>query len=320
MLAQLKTLPWPIRYLFNFFLWPVTLTFISFQRFTNKFVKISLAFVLSVVVLPLWWIVLAGVYVGIANPSSEITTANEKSEIATTSPQPENSASDVGEKIVPSNEAQSQLDTSSSNPQIEISYSQLSTSCDDYYFAGSLKVTNESNVPVTGRVEIPVETYEKFIIPLSGVFYDLQPSESQIITLEGGEGCKEDQVLGDPYTVFTIPSESNLNTINRLNAFTWSNESISCDGPSGLIRLIATVRNDSEFTLTAGFQAYVLNGEQPESYVEAGVKGTSYFGSVYQINPGEERKVDFGYGGFCIKDRKEFDGPYAVEFETRFTY
>ena len=158
------------------------------------------------------------------------------------------------------------------------------------------------------------------MIPLSGVFLDLPPDSFTVISLEGGEGCKKGQVIGEPSTVFTIPSDENLKTLNQLNAFEWSAVKASCDGPSERVSLKATARNVSEFTLTAGIEAHVANGPLSQGQIDAGLKGTSFLGTIYRLGPGETREISFGYGDSCIKGKKGFDGPYTTQFETRFTY
>ncbi|KGA20204.1 hypothetical protein GM50_3005 [freshwater metagenome] len=210
--------------------------------------------------------------------------------------------------------------TPSVSPVVSVSYGAVTTDCTDYYMGGTLEVRNSGNTPISGRAEIPVTTYEKFIIPLSGVFLDLPPDSFTVISLQGGEGCKKGQVVGEPSTVFTIPSDENLITLNQLNAFEWSAVKATCDGPSERVSLKATARNVSEFTLTAGIEAFVANGPLSQGQIEAGLKGTSFLGTIYRLGPGETREISFGYGDSCIKGKKGFDGPYTTQFETRFTY
>ena len=210
--------------------------------------------------------------------------------------------------------------TPSVSPVVSVSYGAVTTDCTDYYMGGTLEVRNSGNTPISGRAEIPVTTYEKFMIPLSGVFLDLPPDSFTVISLEGGEGCKKGQVVGEPSTVFTIPSDENLETLNQLNAFEWSAVKAMCDGPSERVSLKATARNVSEFTLTAGIEAFVANGPLTQGQIEAGRKGTSFLGTIYRLGPGETREISFGYGDSCIKGKKGFDGPYTTHFETRFTY
>ena len=210
--------------------------------------------------------------------------------------------------------------TPSVSPVVSVSYGAVTTDCTDYYMGGTLEVRNSGNTPISGRAEIPVTTYEKFMIPLSGVFLDLPPDSFTVISLEGGEGCKKGQVVGEPSTVFTIPSDENLETLNQLNAFEWSAVKATCDGPSERVSLKATARNVSEFTLTAGIEAFVANGPLSQGQIEAGRKGTSFLGTIYRLGPGETREISFGYGDSCIKGKKGFDGPYTTQFETRFTY
>ena len=210
--------------------------------------------------------------------------------------------------------------TPSVSPVVSVSYGAVTTDCTDYYMGGTLEVRNSGNTRVSGRAEIPVTTYEKFMIPLSGVFLDLPPDSFTVISLEGGEGCKKGQVIGEPSTVFTIPSDENLKTLNQLNAFEWSAVKASCDGPSERVSLKATARNVSEFTLTAGIEAHVANGPLSQGQIDAGLKGTSFLGTIYRLGPGETREISFGYGDSCIKGKKGFDGPYTTQFETRFTY
>ena len=206
------------------------------------------------------------------------------------------------------------------SPVINLAYGAVTTDCTDYFMTGTLEVRNSGNTPISGRAEIPVSTYEKFMIPLSGIFLDLPPDSFTVISLEGGEGCKKGQKIGKPATVFTIPSQENLRTLNQLNAFEWTNVKATCDGPSGFVRLKASARNTSEFTLTAGIEAYLANGPLSQGQIDAGARGNSYFGTIYKLGPGETGEVDFGYGDSCIKGKKGFDGPYFTEFETRFTY
>jgi hypothetical protein len=206
------------------------------------------------------------------------------------------------------------------SPIVSISYGEVTTGCSDYYMTGTLEVTNNGNTPISGRAEIPVFTYEKFIVPLSGIFLNLPPDSSTVIALEGGEGCKKGQTLGTPTTVFTIPSESGLKTLNQFGAFEWSEVTASCDKGAGFIKLVATARNTSEYELTAGIEARVTNGPLSQGQIDAGVKGTAFFGTIYKLAPGQTRVINFGYGGYCVKGKKGDDGPYSTEFEVRFTY
>ena len=206
------------------------------------------------------------------------------------------------------------------SPIVNISYGAVTTGCSDYFMTGTLEVINKGNTPISGRAEIPVYTYEKFMVPLSGIFLNIPPDSSTVIALEGGEGCKAGQEVGSPSTVFTIPSNDSLETLNQLDAFEWSAVKASCDAGSGLVKLSATARNVSQYILTAGIEARVTNGPLSQGEINAGLKGTAYFGTIYKLAPGQSRVIDFGYGGNCIKGRKGFDGPYATEFETRFTY
>ena len=73
-----------------------------------------------------------------------------------------------------------------------------------------------------------------------------------------------------------------------------------------------TVRNITEFTLTAGIEVNLINGER-ESF-------DSFYGTIYKLGPGEIREIDFGYGESCQKGVRGFQGPYTTQFETRFTY
>ena len=223
------------------------------------------------------------------------------------------------QKVDTSEEAASEPSPTAS-PVIEVAYGAVTTNCDDYFMTGTLEVKNLGNIPISGRAELPVSTYEKFMIPLSGVFLDLPPESSTVINLEGGEGCKKGQVVGKPVTVFTIPGTENLSTLNLLNAFEWKFVSAVCDKGSGFVRLKAIATNTTSYTLTAGIQAYLANGPLSQGQKDAGVRGTSYFGTIYKILAGESREIDFGYGDSCIKGRTGFDGPYFTEFETVFTY
>ena len=203
---------------------------------------------------------------------------------------------------------------------VDVNYQNFETNCDSDYFSGSLEIVNSSNVSVSGRVDVPVKTYEKFMIPLSGVFLNLPADSSTVISLTGKTECKKGQIVGEPEIVFTFPSSRGLQEVNRLDAFKWSNVSATCDAPSGLVRLRATALNTTSLELTAGIQAYLANGPLSDGQKRAGSKGTSYFGTIDRLKPGESQVVDFGYGDSCIKGRKGFDGPYFTEFETIFTY
>ena len=198
------------------------------------------------------------------------------------------------------------------SPIISVSYGAITTNCEGYNMSGTLEVKNSGNTSISGRAEIPVFTYEKFMIPLSGVFLDLAPGSTTVISLEGGEGCKAGQVVGQPSTAFTIPSEVKLQTLNLLDSFEWSAVKAICDKESELISLKATVRNISEFTLTAGIEANLATGER-ESF-------KSFYGTIYKLGPGETREIDFGYGESCQEGVSGFQGPYTTAFETRFTY
>lgn len=205
-------------------------------------------------------------------------------------------------------------------PEIELEYKNLTTDCSDSYLKGTLEVLNLGNISISGRVELPVFTDEKFMVPLSGIFLDIAPLTSKFIDLESKAGCKKSQKVGEPETVFTIPSLDNLERINVSDAFKWSGISTVCDGPFGRVKLTATVKNLSDSQLTAGIKAYLSNGPLSEGSKKAGLKGDSLLATIYKINPGESRRIDFGYGSSCIKGAKGFDGPYFVEFETMFTY
>ena len=198
------------------------------------------------------------------------------------------------------------------SPIISVSYGAVTIDCAGSDISGTLEVKNSGNTPISGRAEIPVTTYEKYIIPLSGVFLDLAPGSSTVISLEGAQGCKAGQVIGEPTTAFTIPSQTKLQTLNLLDAFEWSAIKAICDKGSELISLKATVRNITEFTLTAGIEVNLTNGER-ESF-------DSFYGTIYKLGPGETRAIDFGYGESCQKGVRGFQGPYTTQFETRFTY
>jgi len=206
------------------------------------------------------------------------------------------------------------------SPIVEISYGAVTTACNDDDITGTLEVTNNGNTPISGRAEIPVFTYEKFVVPISGIFLNLPPDSSTVISLEGGAGCKKGQTIGEPRTVFTMPSQDGLKTLNQLDAFEWSEVTASCDKGAEYIKLVATARNTSEYELTAGIEARVTNGPLTESQMKAGLKGSPFYGTIYKIAPGESRVVNFGYGGYCVKGQKGDDGPYSTEFEVRFTY
>lgn len=205
-------------------------------------------------------------------------------------------------------------------PEIKLEYKNLTTDCSESYMRGTLEVSNLGNIYISGRVEVPVTTYEKFMVPLSGIFLDIAPLTSKFIDLESKAGCKKSQKVGEPATVFTIPSLDNLERINVPDAFKWSGISTFCDGPFGRVNLKATVKNLSDSQLTAGINAYLSNGPLSEGSKKAGLKGNSLLATIYKINPGESRRINFGYGSSCIKGAKGFDGPYFVEFETVFTY
>ena len=198
------------------------------------------------------------------------------------------------------------------SPVISVSYGAVTTNCTESYMTGTLEVKNSGNTPISGRAEVPVSNYEKFMIPLSGVFLDLAPGSTTVISLESGQECKAGQVVGQPTTAFTIPSEVKLQTLNLLDSFEWSAVKAICDKESELISLKATVRNISEFTLTAGIEANLANGER-QSF-------NSFYGTIYKLPPGETREIDFGYGESCEKGVRGFPGPYTTVFETRFTY
>ncbi len=206
------------------------------------------------------------------------------------------------------------------SPVVSISYGAVTTGCSGYFMTGTLEVTNNGNTPISGRAEIPVFTYEKFMVPLSGIFLNVPPDSTTVISLEGGEGCKKGQTLGAPTTVFTIPSQDGLKTINQFGAFEWSAVTASCDKGAGFIKLVATARNTSEYELTAGIEARVTNGPLSQGQINAGVQGTAFFGTIYKLAPGQSRVINFGYGGYCVKGQKGDDGPYSTEFEVRFTY
>ncbi len=202
--------------------------------------------------------------------------------------------------------------------RIGVEYQNLTIDCSGSYLMGTVDVFNSGNVSISGRVEVPVETTESFMVPLSGVFLNVPASATAKITLETSISCRKDQIVGEPLTVFTIPSLDNLQKLNIKDAFEWSDVRVSCDTQSTWVRLEATVKNVSSFELTAGFDAYVQNGPLSEGQKKEGLRGTLYRGSTYKIQPGESRRIKFGYGDFCLKGK--YDGPYSTEFETVFTY
>lgn len=289
----------PLKAIIIIFAWPLVLTFYVWSRNFNIFLKVT-AIIFFVLFLQIPWI------------DSFVTAVSDNS----------TSSKDV-EKVKDPLEVETVEEVSEPvavDPIIKVEYKNLTTNCDEYFMTGTLEVTNLGNVPISGRVELPVDTYEKFMIPLSGVFLAVSPSSTEVINLEGGEGCKKGQKVGEPTTVFTIPATNNLESINIRDAFEWSKVSAICDAKSGFVRLKARVLNVSTYELTAGIQAYLANGPLSEAQKEAGFKGVSYFGTIYKIKPNESREIDFGYGSGCIKGRKGFDGPYFTEFETIFTY
>jgi hypothetical protein len=278
--------------------WPVLLGLYVFSRGKNSAVNYG-ALVALVIFLQIPWLTSMADLVNVGEDKTTniaITQQGKPSDEVTSEPSP------------------------TASPIIDVAYGAVTTNCDNYFMTGTLEVTNLGNIPISGRAELPVSTYEKFIIPLSGVFLDLPPESSTIIALEGGEGCKKGQVVGKPSTVFTIPGTENLETLNLLNAFEWKSVSAVCDKGSGFVRLKATATNLTHYTLTAGIQAYLANGPLSQGQKDAGVRGNSYFGTIYKLEAGKSREIDFGYGDSCIKGRTGFDGPYFTEFETVFTY
>ena len=201
---------------------------------------------------------------------------------------------------------------------IGVEYQNLTIDCSGSYLMGTLDVLNSGNVPISGRVEVPVETKENFMVPLSGVFLDVPASAIAKTTLETTISCRKDQKVGEPLTVFTIPSMDKIQKLDIKDAFEWSDVRVNCDYQSTWVRLEATVKNVSAFELTTGFEAYVQNGPLSEGQKKVGLRGERYLGSAYKIQPGESRKIKFGYGDFCLKGMS--DGPYTTEFETVFTY
>jgi hypothetical protein len=202
--------------------------------------------------------------------------------------------------------------------KIGVEYQNLTIDCSEIYLMGTVDVFNSGDVRISGRVEVPVETKESFMVPLSGVFLDIPAAETTKVTLSSTVGCREDQIVGEPLTVFTIPSKDNLAKLHIKDAFEWSDVRVTCDYESAWVRLEATVKNVSSFELTAGFEAYLQNGPLTEGEKKAGLRGSLYYGTAHKIQPGESRKIKFGYGDFCLKGK--IDGPYIAEFETAFTY
>ena len=205
-------------------------------------------------------------------------------------------------------------------PEIKLEYKNLTTDCSESYMRGTLEVSNLGNIYISGRVEVPVTTYEKFMVPLSGIFLDIAPLTSTLIDLKSKAECKKSQKVGEPITVFSVPFLENAKTINIPDAFKWSGISTVCDGQSNFVKLKATVKNLSNLQLTAGVKAFLSNGPLSEGSKKAGLKGDSMLATIYKINPGESKRIDFGYGSSCRKGVKGLDGPYFVEFETVFTY
>lgn len=230
---------------------------------------------------------------------------------------PEEQSSDKIE-VSPANTPETTSSSVVIEQRIGVEYQNLSIDCSGSDLTGTVDVFNSGNVSISGRVEVPIETTESFMVPLSGVFLDVPASETAKITLETSNSCRKDQIVGEPFTVFTIPSIDNLQKLNIKDAFEWSDVRVSCDTQSALVRLEATVKNVSSFELTAGFEARVQNGPLSEAEKEAGVRGTLYRGNTHKIQSGESRRIKFGYGGFCLKGK--YDGPYITEFETVFTY
>ena len=285
--------------------WPILLGLYVFSRSKNAIINFT-AFFLLIVFFQIPWIASIVEQANLTPMST--STSGEKSK----------------SKDLPKVEKEEKEEFTSPSPTvspvIDLSYGAITTDCTNYFMTGTLEVKNSGNTSISGRAEIPVSTYEKFKIPLSWIFLDLPPGSSTTILLEGGEGCKKGQVIGKPSTVFTIPSQGNLETLNQLDAFEWSSVKAVCDKGSGRVRLKASARNTSEFTLTAGIQGYLANGPLSQGQIDAGNKGSSFFGTIYKLEPGETREIDFGYGDGCIKGKKGFDGPYLTQFETRFTY
>jgi len=288
-----------------FIAWPILLGLYVFSRSKNEIVNFTVFFSL-IVFFQIPWI--ASIAERADLNRSSISTSGEESK------------SKESTKVGTDEKEESASPSPTLSPVIDLSYGAITTDCTNYFMTGTLEVKNSGNTPISGRAEIPVSTYEKFMIPLSGAFLDLPPGSSTTILLEGGEGCKKGQVIGKPSTVFTIPSQNNMETLNQLDAFEWSAVKAVCDKGSGRVRLKATARNTSEFTLTAGIQGYLANGPLLQGQIDAGNKGTSFFATIYKLDPGENREIDFGYGDGCIKGKKGFDGPYFTQFETRFTY
>ena len=292
-------LPIALRIPLYFLFWPFLLGLYIFSQSRNTKVNIAALIALTFFLQLPWLNALA-----------------EKTQLSRITP----SIKSVDLPFTSSSKSGSSIPEPTVSPIVNISYGAVTTGCSGYFMTGTLEVTNNGNTPISGRAEIPVNTYEKFMVPLSGIFLNLPPDSSTVISLEGGEGCKKGQTVGTPTTVFTIPSQEGLKTLNQFDAFEWSGISVSCDKGAGLIKVVATARNTSEFELTAGIEARVTNGPLSQGQIDAGVQGTAFFGTIYKLAPGESRVINFGYGGNCIKGRKGFDGPYAAEFETRFTY
>jgi len=206
------------------------------------------------------------------------------------------------------------------DPIVKIEYRNLKVDCEGSAIVGSIEVLNLGSTSISGRVEVPVETFEKFMVPLAGIFLDVPPSSSSIISLEGDKECVEGQTIGEPDTAFTIPSANEFRTWNLLDAFAWDNVKVSCDYKSAFIQLEARVTNTSPYELTAGFEAAVQNGPPTDYEKQTGASGTTFRASVYKIQPGESKVVKFGYDGFCLDGFDGLDGPYKTTFRTIFTY
>ena len=296
---KIKTLKIVFRIPIYLFFWPLILTLSVFRSKFNLLVKYIVA-ALVILLIQIPWI--SGI-AGMFSSSAPKLTVD----------QPLEDSESLIEPMVPTGKSES-------TPIVVVAYQNLTTTCEGRYIAGSLEILNKSNVKVSGRVDVPITTYEKFMIPLSGIFLDVPSESSTVIALEGGAECKKGQKIGEPKIVFTIPSSNSLANVNLKEAFEWSNVSAICDASSGLVKLKATALNVTEFELTAGIQAYLANGPLSEGQKSAGARGTSYFGIIDRLKPGERRVIDFGYGDSCIKGRKGFDGPYFTQFETVFTY
>jgi hypothetical protein len=289
---KVNTIPLVLRIFVWIFLWPILLGVFLLRKPNLLFLRVAAA-VLVIALFQYQW--LSAFY-------SSFNVARSVDNQPEAQPMPSISAIDS-----PS-DAPSQAPLI---PVVKIELSDFQSNCNESRMLGMITVANNGNVDTSGRVSVPVSSFEKYEIPLSGIFLSIEANTKQSIKLESDFECKEGQVFGDPRVDFTYPSGVDA-SIGVKNAFEWSNFSYKCDSASELISFKATVKNISSNLISAGVIAR-LSTEEVNYTID-------YWSPISKLAPGESREIDFGYDGVCNVQRGGTKGPYEPSFEVVYSY